>query len=87
MHLTWSTDSAIDADHLTFHLTAPYSDGPIHLFLSPLESIERLAADMLAGLRERPSHGVKDMLTREDDGGYPRVKTQVSPSLLAALKL
>ncbi len=79
--------SAIDTDHLTFHLTAPYSDGPIHLLLSPLESIERLAAVMLAGLRERPSHGVRDMLTREGDGGYPRVKTHLSPSLLAALKL
>jgi len=28
-----------------------------------------LAAVMLAGLRERPIHGVRDMQTREDDGG------------------
>jgi hypothetical protein len=34
----------IDADHLTFRLKTPWSDGTTHLLLSPLELIEKLAA-------------------------------------------
>ena len=34
----------IDADHLTFRLKTPWSDGTTHLVLSPLELIEKLAA-------------------------------------------
>ena len=34
----------IDADHLTFRLKTPWSDGTTHLVLSPLERIEKLAA-------------------------------------------
>ena len=34
----------IDADHLTFRLKAPWSDGTTHLLLSPLELLEKLAA-------------------------------------------
>ncbi|MBT4500214.1 MAG: hypothetical protein HOC74_20965 [Gemmatimonadetes bacterium] len=34
----------IDADHLTFRLKIPWSDGTTHLLLSPLERIEKLAA-------------------------------------------
>ena len=33
----------IDADHLTFRLKTPWSDGTTHLVLSPLELIEKLA--------------------------------------------
>ena len=35
---------SIDADHLTFRLKTPWSDGTAHLLLSPLELIEKLAA-------------------------------------------
>ncbi|MBT7422027.1 MAG: IS91 family transposase, partial [Gemmatimonadetes bacterium] len=34
----------IDADHLTFRLKTPWSDGTTHRLLSPLELIEKLAA-------------------------------------------
>ena len=34
----------VDADHLTFRLKMPWSDGTTHLLLSPLELIEKLAA-------------------------------------------
>ena len=34
----------IDADHRTFRLKTPWSDGTTHLVLSPLELIEKLAA-------------------------------------------
>ena len=34
----------VDADHLTFRLKTPWSDGTTHLVLSPLELIEKLAA-------------------------------------------
>ena len=34
----------IEADHLTFRLKTPWSDGTTHLLLSPLEWIEKLAA-------------------------------------------
>ena len=34
----------IEADHLTFRLKTPWSDGTTHLLLSPLELIEKLAA-------------------------------------------
>jgi len=34
----------IDADHLTFRLKTPWSDGTTHLLLSPLKRIEKLAA-------------------------------------------
>ena len=34
----------IDADHLTFRLKTPWSDGTTQLLLSPLELIEKLAA-------------------------------------------
>ena len=34
----------VDAEHLTFRLKTPWSDGTSHLVLSPLELIEKLAA-------------------------------------------
>jgi len=34
----------VDAEHLTFRLKTPWSDGTTHLLLSPLELIEKLAA-------------------------------------------
>ena len=33
----------VDADHLTFRLKTPLSDGTTHLLLSPLELLEKLA--------------------------------------------
>ena len=44
----------IDADHLTFRLKTPWSDGTTHLVLSPLELIEKLAALVPALAAARP---------------------------------
>ena len=34
----------LDADHLSFALKTPWSDGTSHLLLSPMELLEKLAA-------------------------------------------
>ena len=50
----------IDADHLTFRLKTPWSDGTTHLVLSPLELIEKLAALVPPPRLNRvPYHGIQ----------------------------
>ena len=55
----------IDADHLTFRLKTPWSDGTTHLLLSPLELIEKLAA-LIPPPRPKASNDYKGLVEVTD---------------------